>query len=113
MEHERKSAIANIATGVGLFVLTSAFAVWALNIATEPKGLDSTGLPPCTTEDQVQPDCYWDRGSNGAGLSFIVVNGTVTYEDGTTKDVRDEMLPPCTDAIADAGGMCFGPIGED
>lgn len=112
MKTETKSAIANVVTGVSLFGMTVAFTLWAFNVAAEPKGIADTGLPPCATEDQVQPDCYWDSSTrgNGEGLDFIVIDGTITYEDGSTLDVSDEMLPPCTDAIADAKGMCFGPI---
>lgn len=112
MDTETKSALGGIVTAISLFAMTCGLAIWALNVATEPSGVADTGLPPCTVEDQVQPDCYWDSSErgNGEGLDFVVINGTVTYEDGSTLDVSDEMLPPCTDAIADAKGMCFGPI---
>lgn len=93
MQRSTKSAIANIATAIGLFAITCAVAIYALNVYTEPGDIADTGLPPCEVEDQVQPDCYWDADhrSNGEGLSFIVVNGTVTYEDGSTKDVSHEL----------------------
>lgn len=91
MKHETKSAIANITLAVTLFVGTSALAVWALNVGTEPKSMSDMGLPPCNVEDQVAPDCYWDADerSNGRGVSFIVVDGTVTFEDGTTQPAQD------------------------
>lgn len=112
MQHSTKSAIANIATAVALFVGTSALAIYALNVYTEDRGMDTLGLPPCETEDQLQPSCYWDADhqGNGEGLSFVSINGTITYEDGSTLDLTHELLPPCTDAIADAGGLCFGPL---
>jgi hypothetical protein len=112
MDTDTKSAIGNIATAVGLFALTTGLAIWALNVATEPSGVADSGLPPCVEEDSVQIDCYWDASErgNGEGLDFIVIGGILTYEDGSTVDYRHELLPPCTDAIADAGGSCFGPI---
>lgn len=41
-------------------------------------------LPPCVTEDS--DDCYWDGDTRGnrSGLSFYTIDGTTTYEDGTT-----------------------------
>jgi hypothetical protein len=110
MSHTDRSDLASIITGVALFALTCTLTVWMFNLATEPRGMDTLGLEPCATEDQLT-DCYWDaheRG-NGQGMSFIIVNGTLTYEDGTTLDLTGE-LPLCTDAIADAGGMCQGPL---
>ena len=50
---------------------------------------DREGLiPPCATEDSV--GCYWDADSRG--------NHTGT----------DIVVLPCTDAIANAGGICYG-----
>ncbi len=38
-------------------------------------------LEPCITEDQVEPDCYWDSSvrGNGTGWNFIVLDRTVYY----------------------------------
>lgn len=53
-------------------------------------------LPACATEDSA--DCFWDATvhGNGEGRSFVDRDGHVTY------------VPACTDAIADAGGICHG-----
>jgi hypothetical protein len=46
-------------------------------------------LPACATEDST--GCYWDADTRGNGLGVDVID-----------------VPPCTDAIADAGGICIG-----
>lgn len=82
---------ANVATALALLGIMFGLIAWGLAVAEEPKGMEDLGLPPCRVEDQVAPDCYWDsdvRGT-GEGLSFIVVGGTITYEDGTTRPAED------------------------
>lgn len=97
MSTERTKAIGGIATGISLFVLTSALTVWALNIATEDPPVTYGGEVPCATEDST--DCYWDADTmgNGEGASFYVTPS-------------GDLIPWCTDALADAGATCFGPI---
>lgn len=76
-------------------------------------------LPPCVTEDS--NDCYWDAAHRGThhGWSFVNIRGTVFYQgvDFVMKDGQIRWLPnafrmggvpACTDAIADAGGVCQG-----
>lgn len=43
-----------------------------------------TSLPACPTEDS--DDCYWDARlhGNGAGRSFVTVDGVTLYSDGST-----------------------------
>lgn len=92
---------------VALFVVVFAL-VFALMLtlaamasATDSKLLPSqrgaiSGLPACATEDS--DDCYWDSGAmgNGVGESFAMIDG--------------ERIPWCTDEIADARGVCWGPL---
>lgn len=69
-------------------------------------------LPPCASEDiEGAPDCYWDASvqGNGTGDSFVWLDGFVIYDEPATEPVP-EVIPACTDAIADAGGVCQGPL---
>ena len=70
-----------------------------------PWYLHTTGLPditlvPCPTDEVTNLDCYWDATmmGNGQGTSFIVIEGQAYYPS----------VPQCTDAIADAKGVCQG-----
>lgn len=70
------------------------------------------GLPPCAQEDS--DNCYWDAANmgNGKGKSFVTIDGTTTYEDGTVvtwdEPATEPWVQPCTSYIADHGGICKG-----
>ena len=96
----------------------------------------SIPLPPCPTEDST--DCWWDATvhGNGLGHSFVNYDGSwqiieipatehltgvsVTVHEDTGGYTPAEFhtfdwttVPICTDAIADAGGVCWGePVSE-
>lgn len=66
---------ATVAALIAGAILAYGMMTWAVTVADEPGG----HLPPCSTEDS--DDCRWDadRQGNGAGRSFTVVDGVVTY----------------------------------
>lgn len=84
-------------TPEGRIVRTTRFRVhWSRIIGATVVGLILAGgvvwgidhlpvtYPPCVTEDQTSPACYWDADtrSNGQGHSFLVhEDGTVEYTD--------------------------------
>lgn len=83
----------------GVCLVLIAGMVWWFLVVMSQRADTVDGLPPCATEDST--NCYWDADTmgNGEGLSFIDIDGTVYYEGD---------VPPCTDAIANAGGVCIG-----
>lgn len=85
------SAKTRIASAIGLIALS--LLTGSSTITNEIAFAD---LPACATEDST--NCYWDAAvnGNGEGASFIDRDGVVTY------------VPECTDAIADARGICYG-----
>lgn len=92
--------VAQVALGIVLALM----AQWALTILTDPPAPvpTPTSLPACETEDST--GCYWDAQTMGNGRGQDVV--TLEPEPEVNEDHGG--LPACTDAIADAGGMCWG-----
>jgi hypothetical protein len=74
-----------------------ALAVLVIAFGFIPHPSSSLNLPPCATEDS--HDCHWDAAhqGNGLGRSFTDLHG-----------VRYYSVPACTDALADAGAVCWG-----
>lgn len=89
-------------------VLAFTLVVIGGQIAGDIPPQNGAGYPPCQTEDST--GCHWDADTrgNGQGRSFVVDDtGVVTYDDG------EVAYPACTDQIAEAGGMCEGPLVSD
>lgn len=65
-------------------------------------------LPSCDTEDSAS--CYWNAAEhgNGEGTSFIDLEGDVFYIVTEGDNSTLTTAPPCTDSIADTGGICHG-----
>lgn len=95
MTESTTSAIANIATAIGLFAITATVTIMAMSVAGEDRTLID-GYPACATEDS--DNCYWDaeRHGNGEGLSFVSIDG--------------EIIPWCTDEIIASEAICWGPL---
>lgn len=65
-------------------------------------GGTAVAMTPCQTEDSTM--CYWDAGTSGDGYgtSFVSITDDIVIYLGSVG------VPECTDAIADAGGICHG-----
>jgi hypothetical protein len=75
-----------------VLALVAAIIVWGVVIIASLTDSPGESLPPCATEDS--EGCYWDAETMGNGVG----NDYVSIPD----------VPRCTDAIADAGGTCWG-----
>lgn len=73
----------DVIAAVVLVACAAGLGTWMAALADEESVLGtSTNLEPCATEDS--DDCYWlaDEQGNGAGRSFVVIDGAVFYLDG-------------------------------
>lgn len=84
----RKRRIQEVAF-VAIVVAIAAGAIIGLN-QPESAFRAPSELPACLTEDS--DNCYWDAPNtgNGEGKSFYIIDGFITYEDGTTYQVEGE-----------------------
>ena len=62
---------------VGIAAIIGAAAVQADAIDRAMDSVLPDVLLPCATEDS--DNCWWDGGENGEGLSFVVIDGEITY----------------------------------
>lgn len=81
-----------------IITVVVAFAVGiTLGMGLQWQIMQAFTLPACQTEDSTA--CYWDADTMGNGMGHDIV---------TTTDDPYNGVPECTDAIADAGGICHG-----
>lgn len=91
----RSSVVANVVIG-GIVMALLFWMVWSMLDLASEKAPVSEAIP-CASDGEEFGPCYWDADTmgNGVGQSYFLT------ESG-------EVIPWCTDSIADAGGICWG-----
>jgi hypothetical protein len=79
-----------VAFAVSLTATSLAVSAWVYLATPDEPEHEPITLTACATEDS--DNCYWDAATmgNGEGLSFVVIDGTVYYEDVSVNKDRGE-----------------------